>query len=95
MGRKGIDVLACGMGSWGGIGNGQWNHQGSPTKVKTISGLMECECVIFPRVDVVADVGAGNERAQAVLPIPIHDLSIGRSHAVAVLDNAVTIDQAK
>lgn len=42
-----------------------------------------------------ADCLVGDEKAQAVLPIPIHDLSIGRSHAVAVLDNAVTIDQAK
>lgn len=83
------------MGSWGGIGNGQWNHQGSPTKVKTISGLLECEYHISRSVDAMADEGAGDEKAQAVLPIPIHDLSIGRSHAVAVLDNAVTIDQAK
>ncbi|GJJ12017.1 hypothetical protein Clacol_006255 [Clathrus columnatus] len=39
---KFIDVLACGNGQWGGLGNGTYsNCQGEPVKVKNISGLME------------------------------------------------------
>lgn len=39
------DVLACGMGQWGGLGNGQYlQAQGAPVKVKSVSGITECEC---------------------------------------------------
>ncbi|CAH7686288.1 regulator of chromosome condensation 1/beta-lactamase-inhibitor protein II, partial [Phakopsora pachyrhizi] len=40
-GSKSVDVLACGNGQFGGIGNGQWMNQATPTRVKTISGLTE------------------------------------------------------
>ncbi|GAA94139.1 hypothetical protein E5Q_00787 [Mixia osmundae IAM 14324] len=40
-GNVSIEVLACGNGRFGQIGNAAWAHQGSPTKVKTISGLLE------------------------------------------------------
>ncbi|CAH7670349.1 regulator of chromosome condensation 1/beta-lactamase-inhibitor protein II, partial [Phakopsora pachyrhizi] len=42
-GSKSVDVLACGNSQFGGIGNGQWMNQATPTRVKTISGLTECE----------------------------------------------------
>ncbi|KAJ1310324.1 hypothetical protein OPQ81_007063 [Rhizoctonia solani] len=36
------DVLACGMGQWGGLGNGQFlQAQGAPAKVKSVSGITE------------------------------------------------------
>jgi len=37
-----VDVLACGMGQWGGLGNGSYSQaQGAPVKVKTVSGVTE------------------------------------------------------
>ncbi|KAG9123896.1 hypothetical protein FRC07_013587 [Ceratobasidium sp. 392] len=37
-----VDVLACGMGQWGGLGNGLFSQaQGAPVKVKTVSGVTE------------------------------------------------------
>ncbi|KAG8737345.1 hypothetical protein FRC12_017186 [Ceratobasidium sp. 428] len=37
-----VDVLACGMGQWGGLGNGLFSQaQGAPVKVKTVSGVIE------------------------------------------------------
>jgi len=37
-----IDILACGMGQWGALGSGQFTQaQGSPVKVKAVSGLLE------------------------------------------------------
>lgn len=38
-----VDVLACGNGQWGGLGNNQFsNGQGTPVRTKNVSGLMEC-----------------------------------------------------
>lgn len=38
------DVWASGLGLWGELGNGKWTHvQGKPTKIKALSGLVECE----------------------------------------------------
>lgn len=37
------DLLACGMGQYGGLGNGLFSTaQGSPLRVKAVSGLQEC-----------------------------------------------------
>lgn len=32
-----------GQGQFGGLGNGLWAHATSPVRVKTVSGLRECE----------------------------------------------------
>jgi alpha-tubulin suppressor-like RCC1 family protein len=38
-----VDVLACGNGQWGGLGNAAYsNAQGIPVKVKSVSGVLEC-----------------------------------------------------
>ena len=38
------DIWASGRGLWGGLGNGKWTHiQGQPTKIKALSGLVECK----------------------------------------------------
>lgn len=38
-----IDVLACGNGQYGGLGNAQYsNGQGAPVRTKNVSGLLEC-----------------------------------------------------
>lgn len=37
-----VDVLACGNGQWGGLGNNQFsNGQGTPVRARNVSGLME------------------------------------------------------
>lgn len=39
-----VDVLACGMGQYGALGNNLYTQaQGELTKVKTVSGLVECK----------------------------------------------------
>ena len=41
-----VDVLSCGNGQWGGLGNAQYsNAQSSPVRAKNVSGLFECEWV--------------------------------------------------
>lgn len=37
------EVLACGHGQWGTLGNGLYSSaQGEPARIKAVSGLMEC-----------------------------------------------------
>ncbi|KAJ2968011.1 hypothetical protein NUW54_g13339 [Trametes sanguinea] len=39
-----IDVLSCGNGQWGGLGNALYsNAQSTPVRAKNVSGLFECE----------------------------------------------------
>ena len=41
-GRVTSDTWSCGQGIFGGLGNGRWTHmQGTPVKVKALSGLFE------------------------------------------------------
>ena len=42
-----IDVLACGNGQYGGLGNAQYsNGQGTPVRAKNVSGLLECKSLV-------------------------------------------------
>lgn len=42
LGRITADTWACGLGIMGTLGNGRWTHiQGTPTKIKALSGLFE------------------------------------------------------
>ena len=50
-GRVTSDLLACGTGIFGNLGNGKWTHvQGSPVKVKSLCGLSECQ---FPTLQIL------------------------------------------
>lgn len=40
-GRRIVELLAAGQGQFGAIGNGTWSHSSAPTRVKTVSGLLE------------------------------------------------------
>jgi len=65
------DTWAFGKGIYGTLGNGKWTHvQEIPTKVKTLSGLVEY-----------------NEKNQKVEPIRLDHISVGASHAAAVMKN--------
>jgi hypothetical protein len=44
-----VDILACGMGQYGALGNGSYSSaQTTPVKVKTISGNVMCEWLPHP-----------------------------------------------
>ena len=39
-----VEVLACGNGQYGGLGNALYsNAQSTPVRAKNVSGLVECE----------------------------------------------------
>ena len=70
------DVLSCGTGIYGNLGNGRWTHvQGTPTKVKALSGLFEYD-----------------EATNRVNPIRLRDVRVGANHAAAIMANITNID---
>ncbi|KAI9830204.1 MAG: hypothetical protein M1826_005006 [Phylliscum demangeonii] len=69
------DTFSCGLGIWGGLGNGRWTHvQRVPTKMKALSGLFEYD-----------------ETKNQVIPIRLASISVGASHACAVMDNVTYV----
>ncbi|KAI9707662.1 MAG: hypothetical protein M1836_000623 [Candelina mexicana] len=75
LGRVTADTWSCGQGIWGGLGNGRWTHvQGTPTKMKALSGLFEWD-----------------ETANSVIPIRLSKLSVGSTHAAAVMNNVTHV----
>ncbi|GAA5840388.1 hypothetical protein JCM11251_006546 [Rhodosporidiobolus azoricus] len=65
---EGQDLLACGQGQFGAVGNGMWAHATSPVRVKTISGLTEWN-ESAGRVESIKirDVQAGDGHVAVVL----------------------------
>jgi hypothetical protein len=42
-----VDVLMSGNGQYGGLGNNLYTTaQGNPTRVKAISGLLQCDTIL-------------------------------------------------
>jgi len=71
LGRVTADTWSCGQGILGGLGNGRWTHvQGTPTKIKALSGLFEYD-----------------EVNNVVIPIRLSHLSVGSTHASAIMNN--------
>ena len=73
--RVTADTWASGAGILGSLGTGRWSHvQGTPAKIKTLSGLFEYD-----------------EVAKAVVPIRLRALSVGSTHAAAVMNNVTYV----
>jgi len=69
-----VDVLVCGNGQWGGLGNSVFsNAQGSPVRAKGVSGLLEY-----------------SERTQNMQPIRPHAVSISPTGHVLVTLETLT-----
>lgn len=68
-GRITADTFSCGSGIWGGLGTGRWTHiQGTPTKIKALSGLFEFDDSKNKVVPIrVAYISAGSTHTCAVL----------------------------
>ncbi|KAL8683031.1 MAG: hypothetical protein Q9186_000941 [Xanthomendoza sp. 1 TL-2023] len=75
LGRITAETWASGQGILGTLGNGRWTHvQGTPAKLKTLSGLFEYD-----------------EVKNSVVPIRLKSLSVGATHAAAVMDNVTHV----
>ncbi|KAF9942991.1 hypothetical protein BGZ67_008622 [Mortierella alpina] len=69
-------VKSAGMGQWGQLGDGSYTH---------IQGSLVT-------VEPLSNLAEYKETEKKMVAIGIHDLSIGYTHAFAVLDNAITQD---
>ncbi|KAL8775123.1 MAG: hypothetical protein Q9209_000602 [Squamulea sp. 1 TL-2023] len=75
LGRITSDTWSSGQGILGTLGNARWTHvQGTPTKLKTLSGLFEYD-----------------ETKNIVVPIRLKSLSVGSTHAAAIMDNVTHV----
>jgi alpha-tubulin suppressor-like RCC1 family protein len=74
LGRVTADTWACGQGIWGGLGNGRWTHvQGTPTKIKALSGLFEYDEVKNVVVPIrLAQFSVGATHAAAIMDNVTH-----------------------
>lgn len=70
-GRITADTLACGRGIWGSLGNGKWTH------------LQDS----FAKVKALSGLFEYDERSNTVSPIRLRNISVGTTHASAVMDN--------
>ncbi|KAH9213001.1 mitochondrial protein-like protein Fmp25 [Leptodontidium sp. 2 PMI_412] len=69
LGRVTADTWACGQGIFGGLGNGRWTHvQGTPTKIKALSGLYEYDEVKSTVIPIrLASMSVGATHMSAVM----------------------------
>ncbi|CZR57538.1 probable FMP25 Found in Mitochondrial Proteome [Phialocephala subalpina] len=69
LGRVTADTWACGQGIWGGLGNGRWTHvQGTPTKIKALSGLFEYDEITNKVIPIrLAHLNVGSAHMSAIM----------------------------
>lgn len=70
------DTWACGRGIWGTIGNGRWTH------------LQDAPT----KLKSLSGLFEFDERTNKLSPIRLRDLSIGTTHAAAVMDNRAHLE---
>ncbi|KAA8913916.1 mitochondrial protein-like protein Fmp25 [Sphaerosporella brunnea] len=76
-GRSSSEVLSCGTGIHGNLGNGRWTHmQGTPTKIKALSNMQEFD-----------------EATNKVQPIRLRDLSAGATHCAATMSTSTSSNE--
>ncbi|PBP19205.1 hypothetical protein BUE80_DR009987 [Diplocarpon rosae] len=74
LGRITADTFACGQGIFGGLGNGRWTHvQGTPTKIKALSGLFEYDEVKNTVIPIrLASMSVGGTHMAAIMDNVTH-----------------------
>lgn len=75
LGRVTADTWACGQGIWGGLGNGRWTHVQSTPT----------------KIKALSGLFEYDEKKNTVIPIRLARLSVGSTHASAVMDNVTYV----
>ncbi|KAH8668513.1 regulator of chromosome condensation 1/beta-lactamase-inhibitor protein II [Xylariales sp. PMI_506] len=78
-GRITADVWACGSGIFGTLGNGRWTHVSLGPT----------------KVKPLSGLFEWDEKRQSVVPIRVSRISVGSTHAAAVMDNATSVAAGK
>lgn len=75
LGRVTADTWSCGQGIWGGLGNGRWTHV-QGTPIK---------------IKALSGLFEWDERANKAIPIRLAHLSVGSTHAAAIMNNVTHV----
>jgi alpha-tubulin suppressor-like RCC1 family protein len=76
LGSVTADTWACGSGILGSLGNGKWSH-----------------VTLGPsKIKPLSGLFEWDEKAKTVIPIRLARLSVGSTHAAAVMDNVTSVD---
>lgn len=75
VGRVTADTWACGQGIWGGLGNGRWTH---------VQGVPT-------KIKALSGLFEYDETNNTVIPIRLRRLSVGATHASAVMNNVTHV----
>ena len=92
-----VDVLMSGNGQYGGLGNNLYTTaQGNPTRVKGISGLLQCETVLsYKCINWTLNsffLVTDNDRIRALEPVIPEDISISPTgHVLLALNSSVGV----
>ncbi|KAI0097522.1 regulator of chromosome condensation 1/beta-lactamase-inhibitor protein II [Nemania sp. FL0031] len=76
LGRITSDVWACGSGIWGSLGNGKWTHVSLGPS----------------KIKSLSGLSEYDETTNHVVPIRLAYMSIGSTHAAAVMRNVTNVD---
>ncbi|KAI1207715.1 RCC1/BLIP-II [Annulohypoxylon truncatum] len=76
LGRITADAWACGSGIWGSLGTGKWTHVSLGPT----------------KIKPLSGLYEWDENTNSVIPIRLARLSVGSSHAAAVMDNVTSVD---
>lgn len=81
LGKITADTWASGQGIFGGLGNGRWTHiQGTPTKIKALSGLFEYDEIKHKVIPIrLARLSVGATHSAAVMNNVVHVGATSRS----------------
>ena len=79
LGRVTADTWACGTGIRGTLGNGKWTH---------IQGTLA-------KVPALSGLFEYDEKNRTVIPIRLARISVGATHASAVMDNVTYLDASE
>ncbi|KAJ8130665.1 hypothetical protein O1611_g2965 [Lasiodiplodia mahajangana] len=76
LGRITSDVWACGSGIWGSLGNGKWTHVSLGPS----------------KIKSLSGLSEFDEKTNLVVPIRLAYMSIGSTHAAAVMKNVTNVN---
>jgi alpha-tubulin suppressor-like RCC1 family protein len=76
LGRITADTWTCGRGIWGALGNGRWTH------------LQD----VPTKVKALSGLFEYDERTKKLSPIRLRNISVGTTHASAIMDNNAHLD---
>lgn len=75
LGRVAAETWACGEGIKGNLGNGKWTHISSAPT----------------KIKALSDLNEYDEKTKSLIPIRLSGISVGNSHACAILDNPTNL----